>query len=172
MAVFRTTNRLPVFQWHTVDPDNFPNVHIPYLVRNDSEKHMCVRIIEKLILSEYVELTPEVLELGHLKSVMLEAEEIAVLNDLNEQHMEGKYGPSFTSEDQLVELEHFNEFYTVLKRTGTLRRNLNNRQQQPQPMQHPNPPQPLHHVHAAVAPARTNSPLEVVSLTQSTSHNS
>jgi hypothetical protein len=152
------------FGWTTLDEELFPNLSIPYLERaSDLEadgrhvRYVCVRITEKAVLSNFVELSPESRALPPLTSVMCTEAECAQLNEINKNHVDLAYGPDefLPNAEILVRLDKFKEFFDVLKKTAALK---NQPQQTIFPAANINlPPSNLHQQqqHVQIQQART-----------------
>ncbi len=106
------------FFWVEVDRVNFPNMVLPYIVKNNV-KYLSIKMIEKEVLSKFLEInSPEVEMYGCLRSTTCTEAEVELFNDINENHCMGKFGDEkHTIQDGTVSLEDFMNFYEVVKRT-------------------------------------------------------
>lgn len=101
-------SRRGIFGWETLD-----QVSIPYLFRN-SKKYVSVRIVELRFLSKYPASYPEGTK--NLTSQYATEHEAKLLNEINTVHCENEYGSQpFTTQEELVEFEEFEQFYSVIK---------------------------------------------------------
>ncbi|CAF0718888.1 unnamed protein product [Brachionus calyciflorus] len=121
----------PVWKWTLIDPVFFPNLMIPSVVRaygEFSKYFLPVRLINNLILDSFENnLSPEAKEYGHLVCFLCRQSEINLFNYLNIYHVNGLYGSEpFTLNDMVVPIEHFMEFYEIVKRTVRLRSTIDN----------------------------------------------
>ncbi|CAG5123757.1 unnamed protein product, partial [Candidula unifasciata] len=102
-----------IFGWETVDDTN-----IPCLLRNQ-RKFVSVRIVERKLLSKYPNTFPD--ELGKkdpLVSYFITEAEASLLNEINTTHCDYEYGHNpFTVKDLIVDLEEFEEFFKIVKKT-------------------------------------------------------
>lgn len=102
-----------IFGWETID-----DTSIPYILRK-KRKFVSVRIVERKLLSKYPNTFPD--ELGKkdpLVSYFITEAEASLLNEINTAHCDFDYGhSSFTVKDLIVDLEEFEEFFRVVKKT-------------------------------------------------------
>lgn len=74
------------FGWHTIS-----NVHIPYMLRNGTEKFCAVRVAESKLLSKYLTyLKPDIYTCTCIKSYYMTEAEARLMNDINMKHCDGK----------------------------------------------------------------------------------
>jgi hypothetical protein len=118
------------FGWTMLDEQIFPNLSIPYLERSaeseesgTSVRYVSVRITEKAVLSNFVDLSPECLALPPLNSILCTEAECAQLNEINKNHVDLAYGPEefLPNRESMVHLDKFQEFFDVLKRTAQIK---------------------------------------------------
>ncbi|KAH9524819.1 hypothetical protein Btru_027953 [Bulinus truncatus] len=102
-----------IFGWATVD-----GTCIPTMLRR-KKKYVSVRIVERKLLSKYPNTFPD--ELGKkdpLVSYFITAAEAKLLNEININHCDYEYGHNpFTVKDLIVDLEEFEEFFKIVKKT-------------------------------------------------------
>ncbi|XP_013065562.2 uncharacterized protein LOC106054299 isoform X1 [Biomphalaria glabrata] len=102
-----------IFGWATVD-----GTCIPTILRRQ-KKFVSVRIVERKLLSKYPNTFPD--ELGKkdpLVSYFITAAEAKLLNEINVTHCDYEYGHNpFTVKDLIVDLEEFEEFFKIVKKT-------------------------------------------------------
>ncbi|XP_059170979.1 uncharacterized protein LOC131952374 isoform X2 [Physella acuta] len=102
-----------IFGWETVD-----DTSIPYILRK-KKKFVSVRIVERKLLSKYPNTFPD--ELGKkdpLVSYFITDAEAKLLNEINTAHCDYEYGHNpFTVKDLIVDLEEFEEFFKIVKKT-------------------------------------------------------
>lgn len=102
-----------IFGWETVDDTN-----IPYILRRQ-RKFVSVRMVERKLLSKYPNTFPD--ELGKkdpLVSYFITEAEASLLNEINTAHCDFDYGQTpFSVKDLIVDLEEFEEFFKVVKKT-------------------------------------------------------
>ncbi|CAL1526445.1 unnamed protein product [Lymnaea stagnalis] len=102
-----------IFGWETVD-----DTSIPYILRK-TKKFVSVRIVERKLLSKYPNTFPD--ELGKkdpLVSYFITDAEAKLLNEINTAHCDYEYGHNpFTTKDLIVDLEEFEEFFKIVKKT-------------------------------------------------------
>ena len=100
-------------RWITIDEELFPDVCMPRLLHNNVE-YLSVRIIEFEILTHFVEInSPEVIAYGRLQSENLNELDCQALNESN-NFVGGKYGQQFTTDDSMVKVSDFLEFYNII----------------------------------------------------------
>lgn len=119
--------QLNKWKWITLDPELFPTVSVPCLLRNDEALYYIpVRVIEKIILSHFEnEYSQEARDFGQLSSFPCTFEEMNLLNDINDNHVDKLFGhEKFNESDIVVRLEQFLEFFKILKRTVALKPTL------------------------------------------------
>ena len=109
------------FSWVCIDERKFADVFMPALTRaSDGRKYLSVRIIEAAILDKYENVfSEEIKRFGNLSCVFCEADEAALLNEINETHTGNcDYGlKKFDKSETLVTLDEFRRFYEILSRT-------------------------------------------------------
>lgn len=102
-----------IFGWETVD-----DTSIPYILRKQ-RKFVSVRIVERKLLSKYPNTFPD--ELGKkdpLVSYFITEAEANLLNEINTAHCDFEYGHNpFTVKDLIVDLEEFEDFFKIVKKT-------------------------------------------------------
>lgn len=105
------------FFWMALDPTDFPDLSLLYIIHN-GVNYSSVRVIERDILTMYLSLSPEA-QNNQLPTEPCTQEICDLLNDLNFNHYEAKWGPEkFEPErEKLVKLEDFQRFYNILKTT-------------------------------------------------------
>jgi hypothetical protein len=75
------------FGWHTIS-----NVHIPYMLRNGTDKYCAVRVAESKLLSKYLAyLKPDIYTCTCIKSFYMTEAEARLMNDINLKHCDGMY---------------------------------------------------------------------------------
>ena len=101
-----------VFGWTTID-----GIRFPYLTRED-KKFVAVRMVEMKLLSKYPSTYPDELKnRPPLMSHYITDKEIKLLNEINTEHCAREYGNyQFSSQDLIVKLEDFEEFYSIVKK--------------------------------------------------------
>jgi hypothetical protein len=120
----------PIFEqpvdikWIEIDKELFPNISIPRLIR-DNEEYLSVKIIEVDILNEFKKIdSPEVRSYGRLNSINLNENECNELNKINNDvghRYKEKNKETFTTDDSIVKLSDFMEFFNIMKQSCVLK---------------------------------------------------
>lgn len=116
------------WNWMTVDAELFPDISIPVIERPGCDEQdalvVSVRIIERTVLARFEnQLSPEAIAYGRLACFECTRAECDELNQINELHVDGCYGPEKfnVEDDKLVRWQNFKEFFDILKRTCRLK---------------------------------------------------
>lgn len=88
------------FGWEKIGTEDFA---IPVIVRSNGIRYSPVRIVEQEIIKKYDSLPQSIFQCITLKSFYLTANEARLLNDINFNHCNARYGETFfTTKDVII----------------------------------------------------------------------
>lgn len=109
------------FGWEKLGNDNFA---VPVIFRTNDQKYCPVRIVEQEIIKKYDGLDQSVFQCLTLKSFYITPAEAKLLNTINFQHNNARYGEQFfTSKDVIINFEDVRSLSRFLNLSNELYNN-------------------------------------------------
>lgn len=105
-------SHLGQFGWEKIHE----NFGVPVIVRSSSTRYSPVRIVEQEVIKKYDVLPQTIFQCITLRSFYLTAAETKLLNNINFNHCEGRYGEAFfTTKDVIISAQDVKDLYRFLE---------------------------------------------------------
>jgi len=100
------------FGWFDIE-----QVYLPYMFRYTTEKYTSVRMVERKLLNNFLQVLPhEVKSCTQISSYYITEGETNLLNEIIVKHSDSTFGKeAFTTKDLVVKLDDAREFHTFLE---------------------------------------------------------